>query len=367
MNDALLPYIPASPETKQKHEDTMRAANVPLHAYHEQVRLKGHKVTRRQFCNMIVESAKGQPKSVVVHDVAISQEAVEKILALRTIEYEILCAYSKLFAKEANRWCDNSFVSVSFDDLYDECIFAALNSIVGFRKEEIKFCTYLTSAVNRRLSRVVMAANPLSVPSPDGVELVNRFYEKRQSLNRSASFDEICSLLEFTNEQVALLRTMMVTVINHTALEVNDRSSENDDRIGNDYAALGNVHCGLDGKTAWNRVGVGNSASYRERTTLDPDMVAAIESANLSELERAVLEGFTANAFASDHRSQGLGDIAKNLVNPQTGKPYSRMALTFALRRAKEKILVAYGQREHHTVAATTTETSDEEDVCEAA
>lgn len=374
-----LPYMPVSEEIKAAHEATMRAANVPLAQYHDQALNSGHNVTRRQFYNIIVESAKGFPKSLtvlspveekyedkftgethtrwvtkvvpsstiieavnpVVKLFEVDSDTVSKILAVRAIEYEIMCSYSRLFSKWANGWCENTSVSVSFDDLYDECIGAAMNSVVAYTDPAIKFSTYVSVAVKRQLSRTVLSANPLSTPSPEAIDVINRYYETRRKLNRKASYDDIVDAMKLDANELCLLKSMMVTVINQSALEVNEQN-DHEDRIGNDYAALGNVHCGLDGAVSWNRVGAGSTSSYKERTTLDPDMVAAIENANLTELERAVLEGFVANGHQSDHRNQGIGDAVKDIVNPKTGKPYSRMMRTFALRNAKKKIQAAY-------------------------
>jgi hypothetical protein len=62
-----------------------------------------------------------------------------------------------------------------------------------------------------------------------------------------------------------------------------------------------------------------------------------ISKLDLSELERAVLNGF----LQSKHNSKtslGLGTFAKNLINPSTGKPYSRAGLSLAWNRIKDKI-----------------------------
>jgi hypothetical protein len=54
---------------------------------------------------------------------------------------------------------------------------------------------------------------------------------------------------------------------------------------------------------------------------------------NLTDLEKAVLEGFMQSSS-----KLGINSVAKNVVNPKTGKPFSRMAVTYSWRRVKEKI-----------------------------
>jgi hypothetical protein len=69
----------------------------------------------------------------------------------------------------------------------------------------------------------------------------------------------------------------------------------------------------------------------------DKSILNIAHNLDLSDLERAVLEG-----FLSSKTKLGLNELSKNLVNPKTQKPYSRMAFTLAWRRIKEKIQQAY-------------------------
>ena len=63
------------------------------------------------------------------------------------------------------------------------------------------------------------------------------------------------------------------------------------------------------------------------------DSLDSLDSIEMSQLEKAVLDGFLQSS-----KGMGLNSISKNIINPKTGKPFTRMAASLAWKRVKEKI-----------------------------
>jgi ribosome maturation protein Sdo1 len=57
-----------------------------------------------------------------------------------------------------------------------------------------------------------------------------------------------------------------------------------------------------------------------------------------TDLENAVLDG-----FISSSGRMGISSISKNIINPKTGKPYTRMAASLAWKKIKNKIKMYKG------------------------
>lgn len=66
-------------------------------------------------------------------------------------------------------------------------------------------------------------------------------------------------------------------------------------------------------------------------------VMKAIEGVKLTELERAALRGFLDSPTGEMGLSKGCADM----VNPDTGRPYSRAAVSSAWKQARKKLAVA--------------------------
>jgi hypothetical protein len=80
---------------------------------------------------------------------------------------------------------------------------------------------------------------------------------------------------------------------------------------------------------------------------LEVDQRKAIQAVweHLSEWEQAVLSAAMEGEYGWQAR------VAADHINPETGKPYSRMAPAVAINRIKEKVLSYYSVEEHKRAA----------------
>ena len=114
-----------------------------------------------------------------------------------------------------------------------------------------------------------------------------------------------------------------------TSLDISDEEGSND------YSCLGKKFSGLDGSVTYTCSSSLNGGSFtiHQDEKVKNENQINIDFSEFSELEKAVLEG-----FMNSSNNLGISIVAKNLINPRTGKPYSRMACTYAWKRIKEKI-----------------------------
>jgi folate-dependent phosphoribosylglycinamide formyltransferase PurN len=313
--DMLVPYYPISSERKKELETILREGNVLLDSYHKKMKelnnLSRH--DRTKFLNSIFKQSKSsQNDTLVVNGVAIDQNDLKKILEIKNLEWEILCGFSRLITKIAIKKSKQEFdLSLSLDDLIGEAYHATLHAISHYTKSDTKFITFLHHCVRRHLSRVCNKTNGLSDFSAGAVKLRAK-YNKLAS-EEGANFDSVVSKMHISEREIATLPALLCKVQNMTTLEKGD--------------------CDL--------VIIDNSFDETQNKEEKPNnMMRIVSDLELTELERAVLEGFV----KSSSSKLGLNSVSKTLINPKTNKPYSRMAFTFAWRRIKEKIAKVYGK-----------------------
>lgn len=285
-----VPYIPASDERKAELESIFREGNLALQTY-----AKKSGLDRDRLRGLILSGRSSE-------GVRIAQEDVEKIRLAKDSEWEALCAFSNLIVKIVNRWtpktCD---LSLCAEDLGNEAIAAALKAIRGFTQEEFRLCTFVHVCVSRKLSELCIKSGSAS-RIPRSLAKLKMQYIKLAG-EEGATFDGIVQRMGLSEKQVSELIFALRGVTNDPE----------------------NLDCGM-------RV-----VDESEEIQQDGRIMSVVKNLDLSELERAVLEG-----FLSSGSKMGLSSVSKKLINPNTKKPYSRMAFSFAWARVKEKIAKAY-------------------------
>ena len=74
-----------------------------------------------------------------------------------------------------------------------------------------------------------------------------------------------------------------------------------------------------------------------EDSRVPSGVMEALSTVKLGNLEKAALKGF----LESPSGIMGLSKGCSGMINPNTGRPYSRAAISSAWRQAKKKIAVA--------------------------
>lgn len=307
MNLDTVPYVPLSAERKTELEHILRKGNCLLKAYHEQVKIARSVVkhNRTDFLNEIFEKH-STGKDLILDGVTIPADCVEQIVLVKKVESELICAYANLISKLARGWSrDASDVVLSFEDLQSEAYQAALDAVAHFT-EDVKFSTFIHHCVQRHLYRVCKSSNGLSNFSEGTIKIKSQY--SNLSSKEGATFDSVVREMKISDKEIKTLQSVLSGVKNMTSLDKEEKSHIN---IVDDN----------------------NHEPEKEN-----NIMFVIESLELSDLEKAVLDG----VLSSPNTKLGIGSISKKLINPETNKPYSRMAFSLAWKRIKNKVLDAY-------------------------
>jgi DNA-directed RNA polymerase specialized sigma subunit len=301
-------HLSISEERKAELEATLREGNVLLKHYHEKMKesLGLSKHNRTPFLNEIAKNY-CQGKDVVVFGITIPADDAKKIYLVKKTEGEIICAHSNLINKIANKWFSiNNDIALSLEDLKSEAYDAALDAVSHFIKE-VKFSTFLHHCVRRRLSRVCRKTNGLSDLSTETAKLKTEY--SVLATEEGATFDNIVEKMRISGKEIHTLQSVLTRVQNMTSLDKEDK-----DRM----------------------VIVDDSVEPEPENNI----LELVKTIDFSPLEKAVLEG----VLNSPNTKLGIGSATKDLINPETNKPYSRMAFSLAWKRIKKKIADAYGK-----------------------
>jgi hypothetical protein len=306
LNDFCIPYRPLEDKAKRDLEKTIRDSNILLERYHEDMK-RSQGISRHNRTTFLAEIKKAYKpgKDLEIAGVVIPERDASEIIKVKDMEWDVLCAYSRMIDKLAYKWCENiSDGSLSSDDMKSEAVGAAINALSHYTKEE-RFSTYLHHCVNRHLSKVFNKTTGMSDLSSRTIKLRREY--KRLECEEGATFDGIVSKMGISEKDAKLLRASLCSVKNITSLgeegcEVHPADKEDDDSVSE-----------LDGR-----------------------IFSIMNKIELSNFERAVLEGYLS--------SGGKTSASKSMINPETKKPYSRMACSYAWKRVMEKIEKAYSK-----------------------
>jgi DNA-directed RNA polymerase specialized sigma subunit len=304
----MIPFVGLSEEKKLELERSLRERNLILARYHgfftSAAGVEDHK--RRDFFNMIVESG---PGDIELSGVRIPASDVAKICEIKDIEWRLIQGFSKLISKMARKWHDSTNdLSLDVEDLESEAFQAAVYSVLHFTKEE-RYSTFLYHCVNRHISKICSKSGGLSGISRECSKRRRRC--QKLLLEEGATFDSVVGEMGLSDRQIRRLHFSLTKV--RAASDLSDEQKE--------------------------LVAVDNHPGPSEKYEVSL-LEKIVPNLDLNELEKAVLDGF----MNSPSGSLGIGSLSKNLINPKTNKPYTRMSFTYAWKRVKKKIADACGQ-----------------------
>lgn len=280
------------------------------------------RIGRRGFRKTLYKLYESNPKakSFEVMGVTVPAAEVAKIVKIREHQYPLLCQFSLMIKKLAERWGRKDHgTTLSVEDFYDEGTIGfinAFNSYIGRSpktNKKIKFVTYAWSCIDRHLIKVIGESNPFSPWSQKTKKLLLKFETTR--LSDRLTFDETVVKLNLTPEEVQLISKMRSRLYNESSLpSTYDESGEE--------ASLLEI----------------NAMAPAERT-LEPDQKEVFKrlANDLTAWEKTVLEGVL--------QGRNKSDIALENINPETGESYSRQAPAVALERIGKKIIRLYSPK----------------------
>lgn len=244
-----------------------------------------------EFVRNFRESAK-----VAVFGVLVPRKDAEAMMAAKECEAELLAGFSRMISglasKASKRFC------VPEEDLFGEAYKAFLNALIHYNGKT-RFSTFLHICVQRHIVSSCRQGHMVRVPSEIRrltMRVVDRMCRER------ASFD---SAVE--TEGLSRKKTMCVV------------------------AAMSKVNYASDMDMKESEM-----ASLNDRR-IPPGIMEAAARVNLGALERAVLKGF----LESPSGSKGLSKGCRGMINPHTGRPYSRAAISSAWKQARRKLASA--------------------------
>jgi len=261
------------------------------------------------------------PAAVNVSGVRINKGDVAKILDVKNLEWDILCAIGDFIKKMVNQTHRNPYNTLEWDDLYNEAIAAAINAIHYFTRTDIKPITYISSVIRRHLFNTVQSDSPMAGISRQSRELMSKFAEAKrtteQKVGHPVGFDELVEKLGLSDRQCKTLANMLVRVIEEQAISV-AMDAGSSQGTANDFTAL---------------------VKQEKPAVLEIDEYEAITKADLNPWELDVLVAFLESTPGT---TGWQTEVANRHVNPATGRCFSRAAPAIALKRIRKKIRQNY-------------------------
>ena len=335
-----LPYVPLSKERKGELAHIMRRGNKALKYLYDQVveatGIKRKTYSRADFRDELVAAMKsGDTRSL--RGVKMDPKALARIQAVTDLRMEILCGYTRSIEKLSYRYAlAHPETIMSFQDYYDEGIIGALNAMYYYTDTNIAFMTYLYHCIRRRMANAVNKANPLSPWSNEARKLHMLYEEARAEFNRPTTFEEVANYLGFDLDERSIVQATLTEVYHATALPSQTEGSGATDSAIFDKLVIG--------KPLW----VGH--------VLDECQRQAIEDAPLTPFERAVLKVFELEPFEGNNFMTGKWGwqtrVARENINPNTGRPYTKTFVKMALRSAIAKVQATYKQKRSQRASA---------------
>lgn len=245
---------------------------------------------------------------VALFGIKIPQKAVDKILAVQALENKVVFSFTKMVRQLANRRHriikENCYVEV--EDLESEGYIGVMDAIYTYDGSS-KLSTHCYSCVRHRIGVAVNKAHN-NYPWPHSLRKLYRRYENAVSQNVELGMNAVLETMQLTKKQREKLQACMTEV--HSASNVAHLyKKDGDSAERNDYTVL-----------------APSITHYRPVEILDQDQIEAIQSAQLSEWEHAVLEGYLSGHYG------WKAEVAR-----QFGK--TRAAPKVALEGIKRKVL----------------------------
>lgn len=334
----MLSHKSLSADRKSEIQNILSKSNSLLEHYHSLVtKLRGRlgfktlnneSLTKVDLLLRIIEENKKSPnQDIVIENATIPLKDINDIIISKNLEEEIISSLFPMFTKLVAKYSEYSDVCLSKEDLLSEAIRSALVAIHTYQGDK-KLSTYLYACVSNEIRNLCNKTNPLSKFGKNAMKIKKKFNDAKKHLGENSTFDEVVKYAKLNSREISILQKLNVTITGQSSVEKEDGNS------ALDYSFLGNKFSGIDGDATYSCINA-NSDSFVIRNNKDEESCTGfIDVSELTELEHIVLKGF----MESSSKNLGINSLAKNLTNPKTGKPYSRMAITFAWRRVKEKL-----------------------------
>jgi DNA-directed RNA polymerase specialized sigma subunit len=314
-----IPSLDLGAKVLEAHCKTMRKGNTLLKQCAEMTGME-HRVFRSKIFRGFNPAECGKDGKPVWPNldhqtIAFIQQARPFIMAVKSIEWSMLRAFSPLVRRHARSWGTSGGAIYGMDDFLQEGYMALTDAIYAYTCEETKFITFAWWCIYRRMATAANQTNPFGPLTNAAIELLKRFDAAAASINGPVKDEDIYKVAKFTPDEIETLKDVKVRVCNETEVVA---YTYNDGESVNDYTAA--------------RRGI----NTEEDTIPLYEMREALASADLTPFERKVVE-----TSLSPHYGW-QSELAASEINPKTKQPYTRAAIGVILERALKKIKDAY-------------------------
>jgi hypothetical protein len=289
VDDFPLPIKTVSENEKKIMEATLRNSNRILKRHHEIAKQQGFVGNRRSFFASVCQGN-------CAHE--IPKAEMDEILKAKNLEHDFLGVYSRLLFKISWKWTARLDKSLTRDDICAAAVEGFLKAFCCFTEDEIRFSSYLTSCVERHISEFVSSfQNQFSLP----LEVFKlRVKVRRMMSQEGLTFDSALERMNLSKKTVDVLVQSMCEVTSlglETAEAKNTQSTQNPEEFINSFQG---------------------------------------EFSGLSDL--------VFQEFVRVGDDINLSEISRNTINPKTGKPYSKMSMSLAWKKVRDKISERYSR-----------------------
>jgi hypothetical protein len=221
-----------------------------------------------------------------------------------------------MFYKIINSKLPNS--KFSREDLENECFIASSRALVSYTNNEICFTTYFYTCISRHIQRLISSKKTTA----GSLKLKKTYLEIKNNLGENSTFDEIVERMKLSENKKRKL--------------IKELYSDSEISLSGDM--FSKYYLDVDGNKSFFSSGTRNGDSFIVRSIENDeisygDMKISFENIKLTKLEKEIINGVKKSS-----KKLGINHFAKNVINPRTGKPYSRMAISLAWKRIKTKM-----------------------------
>ncbi len=258
-------------------------------------------------------------------------KALPHIQAVRNIEWDMVCGFSRLVKQQASKWAKGTTGIISYEDFEQEGFMALIDSIYNYAQTDAEFITFAQWSIARRMTTTSNRNNPLCPWSNQAIKLMGRYNKacKVQAVIGPINQESIISALGVDDEEAQIIRDCLIRVaLPSQEPPLGGGRAERD----GDYSA----------KSRSNRdrtepiPGEYHFRNYDGSIPLQHELRDAIKRAGLSDLELKVLETFISPHYGWQE------ELASQSINPKTGKRYTRQAISLFLQSAVKKVKSVY-------------------------
>lgn len=323
-----VPYIPLTKDQKQFCKQRLLRCNMLLQKWGEFYPENDRHVFRRKVMggednpSGKIPSRKLSSLKADLITIRAVRNTKHQELDGRSVEDAVLSGFVALCRKHARKWSrEGDSIGITFNDYLHEAYAKILSAMYSFTRDDIDLSTFFWWVLHNQMINVTNQQRFLRLKNDD-LKLVVNYEKTRSTVNKAVTFEEIVQVMGLDTETASHLGTLLTRIYTENQISGTgsiDDSGEDDGLGFGDYTAC--------------RTGINRESNVCVRVDAKLTVQDAIQYSGLTDFERMLVQ-----AFLEDDSNGWQTRLAERLINPNTGKSYSRMWITMAKDKAMEKL-----------------------------